>query len=164
MSTDYRALCAELADSVELLLEMRAVDTKPMVITQDRVSRARAALAQPELAPTDEELIEMWHSSDWFNEGATPREFISIARAALARWGRPAIQPIPAAERPWEREGWCDAEGRCWWGRPSEELCNSDWFLATRAEVEEFCDGCLPAVSLPHHALPIPTTNTETDD
>jgi hypothetical protein len=26
MTTDYRAMCAELVDSVELLLEMRAVD------------------------------------------------------------------------------------------------------------------------------------------
>jgi hypothetical protein len=84
-----------------------------------------------------------------------------LVRRALKRlsdleMGRPALKPVPASERPWEREGWCDAEGRCWWGRPSEELCNSDWFLATRAEVEEFCDCCLPVVSLPHHALPVP--------
>jgi hypothetical protein len=65
-------------------------------------------------------------------------------------------KPVPVSERPWEREGWCDAEGRCWWGRPSEELCNSDWFLATRSEVEEFCEDCLPTVSLPHYALPVP--------
>jgi hypothetical protein len=52
------------------------------------IAKARAALAQPEpVAPTDEELIEMWHSSDWFNEGVAPREFISIARAVLAKWG-----------------------------------------------------------------------------
>jgi hypothetical protein len=68
----------------------------------------------------------------------------------------PAVVPVPVAERPWEREGWCDPEGRCWWGRASEELCNSDWHLATRAEVEEFCSDCMPIVSLPYHALPIP--------
>jgi hypothetical protein len=74
------------------------------------------------VAPTDEELIEMWHSSDWFNEGATPREFISIARAVLARWGRPAIQPVPVSERLPGSED-CDAEGRCWWHRytPTKE-------------------------------------------
>ena len=157
---------SELRDLIPAIMEgSYEPDSFTLQPLESAIQEVSIALAQPEpVAPTDEELIEMWHSSDWFNEGATPREFISIARAALARWGRPAIQPIPAAERPWEREGWCDAEGRCWWGRPSEELCNSDWFLATRAEVEEFCDGCLPAVSLPHHALPIPTTNTETDD
>ena len=47
MTNPYRAMCAELVDSVELLLEMRAVDAKPMAITEDRVSRARALLAQP---------------------------------------------------------------------------------------------------------------------
>jgi hypothetical protein len=78
------------------------------------------------------------------------------ARQELARWGRPAIRPVTVAERPWEREGWRDADGRCWWGRPSEELCNSDWHLATRAEVEKFCSDCMPIVSLPAHALPTP--------
>lgn len=23
-------------------------------------------------------------------------------------------EPTPASERPWERPGWCDSEGRCW--------------------------------------------------
>ena len=60
MTTDYRALCAELVDSVELLLEMRAVDAKPMAITEDRLTRARALLDQPEpKGPTDEELLRV---------------------------------------------------------------------------------------------------------
>ena len=40
------------------------------------------------VGPTDEGLREMWFGSEWFNEGATLREFISIARAVLARWGQ----------------------------------------------------------------------------
>ena len=47
MTDQFRAMCKELVDSVELLLEMRAVDAKPMAITEDRVSRARALLAEP---------------------------------------------------------------------------------------------------------------------
>jgi hypothetical protein len=58
---------------------------------------------------------------------------------------RPTIEPVPVAERPWEREGWCDAEGRCWWfnhaGIP-------EWQLAS--------DGPYGDFSLPHHALPVP--------
>jgi hypothetical protein len=38
----------------------------------------------------DEELREMWLSQEWFNEGATFREFASIVR----RWGRPAMDPV----------------------------------------------------------------------
>jgi hypothetical protein len=66
-------------------------------------------------------------------------------RAVLTRYARPTIEPVPVSERPWEREGWCDAEGRCWW------WCH-------RHESWELDDG--PAHyrhSLPHNALPIPT-------
>ena len=61
MTTDYRAMCAELVDSVELLLEMRAVDAKPMAITEDRLTRARALLDQPveEKPPADGEVAEL---------------------------------------------------------------------------------------------------------
>jgi hypothetical protein len=31
--------------------------------------------------------------------------------AELLSQRRPA--PVPVSERPWERDGWCDAEGRC---------------------------------------------------
>jgi hypothetical protein len=68
-------------------------------------------------------------------------------RQELARWGRPAIQPVAVAARPWEREGWCDAGGRCWWfnraGIP-------EWQLASGGPYGDF--------SLPHHALPIPAS------
>jgi hypothetical protein len=74
-------------------------------------------------------------------------EIVEAARTALAH---PAarnaqLSPVPVAERPWEREGWCDAEGRCWWfnhaGIP-------EWQLAS--------DGPYGDFSLPHHALPVP--------
>jgi len=122
-----------------------------------------AELAQPE--PEDDEIDEEAATViPWLLEEAAqaadagqPYAAGKLTLAAqLLGERRPATKPVPVAERPWERDGWCDAERKCWWGRPSEELCNSDWFLATRAEVEEFCDDCLPVVSLPHHALPLP--------
>jgi hypothetical protein len=131
-----------------------------------RLSAASAALsttlAQPEPeGPTDEEIDE-WQShcayltrsvacggagtgDHYWAFDVESDHVASIVRAALARWGRPTIKPVPVAERPWEREGWCDAEGRCWW------WCH-------RHESWELDDG--PAHyrhSLPHHALPIPT-------
>jgi hypothetical protein len=132
------------------------------------LDRARARLAQPEpQGPTDEGLLKTYCDArrEFYFEHAAgdsdqeDRKAAAIwgLRAVLTRWGRPAIESVPVAERPWEREGWCDADGKCWWGRPSEELCNSDWFLATRAEVEEFCDCFPPVVSLPHWELPVPT-------
>ena len=56
------------------------------------------------VAPTDEELREMWFGGEWFNEGATLRKFIRIARAVLARWGNYQVsrtsstQPLPEQE------------------------------------------------------------------
>ena len=47
---NFRALCAELACSVELLLQMRN-SPRPMQITEDRLKRARAAVATPEPEP-----------------------------------------------------------------------------------------------------------------
>jgi hypothetical protein len=115
---------------------------------------AGAALAQPEpVGLTDEELREMWLSQEWFNEGATFREFASIVR----RWGRPTLTPIPVSDRPWEHEGFCDTEGRCWMLGKVE----GDWRLisANNSGVPKlsYCfSHCLP-----HYALPLPAAPGE---
>ena len=57
---NFRALCAELACSVELLLQMRN-SPRPMQITEDRLKRARAALATPEpelLSPGAQKVLD----------------------------------------------------------------------------------------------------------
>jgi hypothetical protein len=56
-------------------------------------------------------------------------------------------EPVPVAERPWEREGWCDARGWCWYWHPGEEC----WEMAPVGTLDEWTH------SLPHHALPLPT-------
>jgi hypothetical protein len=60
---------------------------------------------------------------------------------------RPTIEPVPVAERPWEREkGWRDPDGECWWCPPDGPLY---WQMANPAMVY---GGWL----LPHHAIPVP--------
>ena len=59
--------------------------------------------------------------------------------------GRPAIEPVPIAERLPGPED-CDAEGRCWWLRsmglnPVWDFCKRQGFVTHW---------------LPHHALPVP--------
>ena len=85
MTDTFRALCAELADSVELLLEMRSND-RPMQVTEDRLNRARAALAQPE--PQRPTVMQILALSDEIE--AEELGTIDLVRRALARWGRPA--------------------------------------------------------------------------
>jgi hypothetical protein len=99
--------------------------------------------AQPKpVAPTVMEIIAM---ADEIEEEELGQ--VDLVRRALARWGRPAIQPVAVAERPWEREnGWLDLDGECWWCPPKG---TPYWQMANPAMVY---DGWL----LPHHALPIP--------
>jgi hypothetical protein len=151
---DFRALCAELTDTLDYWLKNSNLTDSD---ARDLVQNARAALAQPEpQGLTDDELREMWLSQEWFNEGATFREFASIIR----RWGRPAIKPVSVAERPWEREGWCDARGQCWWFKPADFDDNEpapSWYLDVSPALKEIRFFGL-TYSLPHHALPLPTS------
>ena len=55
--TDYRALCARMADELDHYRQLLMDDRRE---THALATEARAALAQPELvAPTDEELLEI---------------------------------------------------------------------------------------------------------
>ena len=113
MTNEFRAMCAELADA---LAEWRLGGGPPEdTADADLIERARALLAQPETEePTDDE-IEEW--ADACSEAPleemdpevhgwrrcfTAKEFSETIRAAIARWGRPAAQPV--AEGPTDQE------------------------------------------------------------
>jgi hypothetical protein len=176
MSTDFRALPPGYidpehtgADRHLLQVFYRACQSEGGTADEIHLRGIRAVLAdaalaqpEPEVAGLSDDAIEADFRS-WYNEryhhhyfGAIPLvECIEWTRYALTRYGtRP--QPVPVAERPWEREGWCDAEGRCWWWHAATDDTNPGWIPATYADIElvgvEFFDS-----SLPHHALPVPT-------
>lgn len=124
----------------------------------------RALCAEPEPeGPSEDDLTQLLFDS--FRE---PIEFIcdseeearlmirshvKFALAALARWGQRHPQPVPVSERPWEREGWCDGQGRCWL-----LLHSDDGFHVPGWRLDKPSHYDLPdrAVSLPAHALPVP--------
>jgi hypothetical protein len=126
----------------------------------------RRPTAQPEpQGPTDgeiEEAAKLIHASmrfavpdshytrDWVERGNSlmQDEARRTARAVLARWGRPAIEPVPVSERLPGPED-CDAEGCCWWWEPDCEQPES-WCLG----LPEYCDSSTHW--LPHWALPVP--------
>jgi hypothetical protein len=169
--TDFRALCAELA--YELDAETGYTRNDGTRITHPTVAEARAALAQPEpQEPTDEELFELSLKTKLIGSIAVaaachpdkvdPRDAcapahtatLDFARAVLARWGRPAIEPVPVSERPWEREGWCDAEDTCW------AIGQRDSWIRVYVPGRDWSN---PAYThlLPHHALPVPQRGAE---
>jgi hypothetical protein len=95
--TDYKALCAELADA---LAEWQLGGGPPEdTADADLILRARAALAEPEpVALTDKE-INVWHDqcADLTRLGEVDHywafdlrhdEVAGVVRAALAHWGQ----------------------------------------------------------------------------
>ena len=131
MTNPYRALCAELVDELEDWIAYGDA----LAIEDNLVDRARAALAQPEPeGPTDEE-VDAWADQQGFirGHGDHPCGFWiddgdagTLARAALARWGRPTPQPVAVSERLPVPED-CDEQGRCWWFDDDDEK----WCLDT---------------------------------
>jgi hypothetical protein len=95
--TDYKALCARMADELDHYRQLLMDDRRE---THALATEARAALAQPEPeGPSDEELTQFL-----FENFRGPIEFlcdaeeeahlmirshVKFARAVLARWGRP---------------------------------------------------------------------------
>ena len=113
--TDFRALCAELVAALKEWTEYEQPCTKEdetdLAQARRLVQRAYALLAQPEPQgpPTDEELCKFFRANDdlmrhceagtdWNEPLMTEYEFPAVARAVLARWGRPAIAPVPGVE------------------------------------------------------------------
>ena len=112
--TDWRALCAELLLFAKQAGEIAANESLWPKCDPDcsMLDRTAAALAQPEpQGPTDEELdgfVVFWWGSD--TDERTVIDVIecgsmaAFARAVLARWGRPAIEPdgpaVPDGRKP----------------------------------------------------------------
>lgn len=162
MTTDYRALCSQLAD--ELHKHTSLYDGHE----SELVARARAALAQPEPeGPTDEEINDLY----WATATAHPvRENIAVhiagLRAVLQRWTHPTLTPIPVSERLPE-DGDCignprNGEGLWCWGREVPRTTAGTpviWRLMPRECLEVEAMDWLPA-----HALPLPTTHRSTTE
>jgi len=100
--TNYKALCVELADALHGHTSLYRGHECELV------TRARAALAQPEpVGVTDEELLciddlrNAWNAqadaaNSWDELGID--EIVWFAQQqALTRWGHPTIKPVPVA-------------------------------------------------------------------
>jgi hypothetical protein len=83
-------------------------------------------------------------------------DFGVVARAILARWGRPAIEPVPVSER-LPGEGDCDSDGRCWWGDAGCDEFVPSWRLCEQPDNPRLTHWC------PYLALPVPTSQEITN-
>ena len=143
-----RDLIQRMATVLDLYVQMARDDCRS---THPFSDEARAYLSQPEpeghtRAEMETMLYYEFTTSTGHGERIDP---IGFARAYAARWGRPAVKPVPVSERPWEREGWCDNNGWCW----GFDADDTDPFWSF--DRPETC-ACWTHL-LPHYALPIPT-------
>ena len=134
---DYKALCAEL---VKALDDWQLGGGPPEdTADADLILRARAALAQPEPVGVTDEEIDEWQShcayltrsvacggagtgEHYWAFDVESDHVASIVRAALARWGRPAIQPVPVAD-PEAASQWPAHWSRAQREREAQSLC-----------------------------------------
>ena len=103
MTTDWKALCTELADVLaEEYGVQREFDSGDPLLGSGAIellSRARITLSQPEPeGPTLEEMNELFwkHSSEIgpsLGVGLADEDAPALICEALARWGRPAVNP-----------------------------------------------------------------------
>lgn len=120
---------------------------------------AREALLNDDSSsrPTAKELQTLWQICN------SPSVF---AHAVLERWGNLRAEPVPVSEKPWERPGWCDKRGRCWWNtggvaRTGAEIdFNTElpmaWWLVRTPE------SCITGKMLPFDAIPLFDRNNKT--
>jgi len=151
----FRALCAEMLDCDD-----------GAIFGTDLVTRARAALAQPESEGVVKYNEDFWrkdaleklvYAATAFRLGIYSAEELEIAenraRFFLARWGRPTIEPVPVSERLPGPED-CDAKGRCWLHQPHPATPETpEWRLMPARYASTIYN---TTHWLPHWALPVP--------
>jgi hypothetical protein len=158
MTTDFRALCARMADELDYYRQLLADDRREV---HALAAEARAALAEPP-PPADGEVGELveglrnvvtayksCHRQDniWslLGNGVNARLTVTLlTRAADLLERLAAPQPIPVSERLPGLED-CDAAGNCWWFDPHGD---GAWYLDTFQSLYTHW--------LPAHALPVP--------
>ena len=114
-------------------------------------------------APAASELGKLGELVKWLEEEAeayrqtcgTNLASVNLARAAtlLSQQAAPspAVVPVEVSERPWEWEGWCNAEGQCWALSPD----HNSWQLVKPRFLSFW------VLLLPHHAIPLPQDGEE---
>ena len=156
---NFRALCVNLLDCLE------KADWPPRYrnVFGQWASITRVALAEQVAEPpavAEEEVAELVaflrQESEELDYQFEHGPSMKMRRAAELLKRHAAPVPVPVSERPWEREDWCDEQGRCWFGRDESGNWSADWTLTTTEAVEDFCTYALQVVCLPAHALPLP--------
>jgi hypothetical protein len=171
--TDWRGLCAEVlafnnGEGCYNFSGLKTCDRDNAAFDawQDIRQRLKSALAQPEPEGlTQVEAVALYSEVMAVHDCQSLGEMAEhFARAVLARWGRPAIKPVPVSERlPGPDD--CDEKGRCWAWNPEAfwwDLCQLK-FIKMNAKFIKMNANDPFTHWLPHWALPVPTPHLRTE-
>ena len=149
-------VCAEdVADLCDAVIDRRA---RPVTPAAPEVASQPCKLPEPgeagELVGRLGWIAAQLGDIGWSDDSA------SVARAATLLQQRatpaPVVVPVAVAERPWERDGWCDEQGRCWCGAAAFADNTGDltanWPPSWELRTPQPQDDCVA----PHHAIPLP--------
>ena len=102
MTTDWKALCAQLAENIRYLLDCVADgDSDPVAIAEcvQHLGATRALLSQPEpegpsdriisIAMAVQECASAWEPTAQLIGNVCAEDIADLCGAVLARWGRP---------------------------------------------------------------------------
>ena len=151
MTTDWRALCAELVELDQAEPPDDFVKWRRQWIAA--IKRAQAALAQPEPdyidsehTGHDREMLEEFYRACRSEGGSADEIHLRGLKAVIAL---SQSEPVPVDERLPEAED-CDGENQCWQWDPKSDA----WVLYTSVGLRLRAD--VAPYWLPHHALPVP--------
>lgn len=116
--------------------------------------RAVARWGRPAPPPADGEVARFAEWLQGHGEQAVELgrpDWAHMLTRAADLLARQALQPVPVAEEPWLREGWRDKQGQCWMGAPGGGGFLPSWRLCRPEDAPNM------SVTLPAHALPLPT-------
>jgi hypothetical protein len=160
---DYRAALAALLKAAEFY---NGWDSDEM---DEAMDRARTLLAAPEtVGVADDRLVEIasnlrenalsWEADARLVGNISAEDIADLCDAFISRFAHPA--PVSVGEKPWRREGWCDAEGRCWLEFIGSTTKSWQFKAFDPALLlAQYADIC-PRM-LPHWALPLPGSSDD---
>ena len=147
----------------------RGLESQAYPHTAALITRAADLLEQRHPAPVPPAEGEVAELVAWLLEEAVRAANSDASRSAgMLTWAAQVLgehadllqrqhpQPVAVSERPWEREGWCDAEGRCWAWHPFDPESDEVGDYWTRIPRHWIDDIGIWSHCLPHYALPTP--------
>ena len=179
MTTDFRALCAELAAWLHAYalrdpLDIGSKDEAEHDLAwslNELLARACAALAATEQKVSPQCVADGCLEEAARQEPGSPlQELLAEARAALARWGRPAVEPVPVSERlpgPEDCAPWPDEPDAAPWAWAAKCVAGG-WEWAQLSMLGMGSDSLARSVAgggwthwAPHWALPVPQEGSD---